>query len=477
MILRSMVLMTALNVAKAAASLFISILIGGVVPPEQFGLVAFAIPLMALLTLLTDLGLSSAIVRHPSLDRRQAGSAIGLMGLAGLIGGGVMSLASAPIEAATSLHGLGPVLLGFALVTAGSIWATAPRALLERTLAYPKVVAVEAVALAAALGTFGLGIKVSAGIMALVAFHVVLQAIRSIAFTWLARPLFTLGLNAGSISELAKVGGWVFVTNLLSYAARNIDRFLIGAVLGAASLGLYGLAYQFMTIPLVLISWPVSGVLLSTLSRMSKAAAEKPLVVCAVVTATASITLPMMTFLLFGVRYPIEVFYASRWTGLADIVMLLAPVGAVQAIAVYSSAVLVEKGKVQLNFYLGLLNGLVLSAVFLGTVWWGLTTLVVGYSAAAIAVSLTMIYFMCREAGITAAAFARCFVPGSMAAVAGTLAVALVTGLRPESNQRWLLCVAVYLIAVLAVFFVQRGTLIASLRALMGARVTVAAPV
>jgi O-antigen/teichoic acid export membrane protein len=476
MVLRSMALMTGLNVAKAAASLIISIMIASVVPPEQFGLVAFAIPLMAFITLVTDMGLSNAIVRHPQLDRRQAGAAIGMMSIAGLVGSALMVVGAMPIETMMSMQGVGRVLLGFAAVTACSIWATGPRALLERTLSYSQIVAVEAVGLVAALIAFGFGIMASAGIMALVAFHVVLQAIRALAFTWFARRLFQINLNVASISILAQVGGWVFVTNLLSYFARNLDRMLIGGVLGAASLGLYGLAYQFMTIPLMLISWPVSGVLLSTLSRMDKAEADKPAVICAVVTATASITLPMMTFLLFGVRYPIEVFYADRWDGLTEIIMVLAPVGAVQAIAVYNSAVLVQKGAVRLNFYLGLLNGLALSGVFLMTVWFGLNTLIVSYALAAIAVSATMIYFMCREAGIGVRMFSRCFLPGGTAAILGIFTVALLTGFRPESIRHWALATTAYLAVVLVVFFVQRGRLLASVRALVGARVTLASP-
>jgi O-antigen/teichoic acid export membrane protein len=476
MVLRGMALMTGLNVAKAAASLVISITIAVVVPPEQFGLVAFAIPLMALIMLVTDLGLSSAIVRHPQLDRRQAGSAIGMMGIAGLVGGALMALGATPIESAMSMQGVGRALQGFAVVTACAIWATAPRALLERTLSYPQIVAVESLALAAALAAFGVGIMASAGITALVAFHVVLQAIRALTFTALARRLFRIGLSVASISSLVQVGSWVFITNLLSYCARNLDRMLIGGVLGAASLGLYGLAYQFMTIPLVLISWPVSGVLLSTLSRMDKTGPDRPAVICAVVTATASITLPMMTFLVFGARHPIEVLYTSRWEGLADIITILAPVGAVQAIAAYNGAVLVEKGAVRLNFYLGLLNGLTLSSVFLATVWFGLTTVIVSYALAAIAVSATMIYFMCREAGIEARMLAACFLPGGAAALLGVFAVALTTGFRFDSTGRWALGATAYVAAVLVILFIQRGRLLASAHALAGARVTLAAP-
>jgi len=475
MILRSMALMTGLNVAKALASLAVSIAIAGVVSPGEYGLVGFAIPLTAFITLVTDLGLTSAVVRHPALSREQAGSAMVLMGIAGLLGGGLVAVAARPIENVTSMHGLGHVLLGFAAVTACSVWATVPRALLERTLSYSRIAAVESAALGAALAAFGAGIAASAGIMALVAFHLALQSVRALAFTWLASGRFKPGLNPRSVSPLIRVGGWVFVTNLLSYCARNLDRTLIGAVLGASSLGLYSLGYQFMTIPLMLISWPVSGVLLSTLSRMP-GAAEKSRVVCAVVTATASFTLPAMAYLLFGLRYPVEALYAGRWAGLADIVMVLAPVGAIQAIAAYGGAVLVQKGALRLNFALGLLNGLLLSGVFAATVWFGLVTLLLAYAVAATAVSAVMIACMCREAAISPRQFAGCLVPGATAAFVGLAAAGSVAGFNPASGGAWLAATLLYLAGALAAFFVLRARLLQSLHALVGARVIAAAP-
>ncbi len=476
MVLRSMALMTALNVAKAAAAVLISMMIAGHVPPEEFGLVAFAIPLMAFITLLTDLGLSGAIVRHPELDRHRAGSAVGLMALAGLIGGGLLAALAAPAERVLALHGLTPVLIGFAIVTACSIWATGPRALLERQLAYQQVVIVESAGLVTALFVFFIGLALHAGVMAMVAFHVALQAVRAVVFTWLARASFALAFDAPAVAPLIRVGSWVLGANLLSYCGRNLDRMMIGPVLGAAALGLYGLGYQFMILPLVLISWPASGVLLSTLSRMDKDPAAQSGVVCALLMATATVSIPMMVFLVFGLRFPVEQFYPSKWAGLPAIVAALAPAGAIQSIAAYNGAVLVQRGRVRLNFMMGLLNGVLTSAVFVSTVWFGLSTMIAAYVVVTIFVSSVMIYYMCREVQITRAQLLRCFYPGITAAAVGTLAVAAFTGFHPASLAAWLLQLSVYSLAVLAAYFCLRGRLLSSIRLLGQARVQVQAP-
>lgn len=474
MILRNMVVMTGLNLGKAGASVLISLLMAGAVPPQEYGLVAFAIPLMTLVMLLTDLGLSSAIVRHPALDRRQAGTTLRLMAAIGLLGSALVAAAAWPLQRLMAMPGLAPVLLGFAAVTACSMWATVPRALLERTLDYRRVALVEAAALLAALAWFCVGLMAHLGILALVGFHVLLQAVRAAGFTVLARGLAERGGRLADVLALMRVGGWVFLTNLLSFASRNLDRFLIGAVLGAAALGLYGLAYQFMTLPLMLIAWPASGVLLATLSRMGADAQAKAAVVCAVLTATATIAVPLMAFLSLGARYPLQALLAQHWSGLADIVAVLAPVGAVQSLAVYAGTVLMARGRVRLHCALGLLNGVGVCGVFAATVWAGLATLVAGYAVASVLLCGLSLGVACREAGISARRFAACLQPGVLATAAGLLAWAASGGPHPQSLAGWFTSTLAYVLAVALACLLQRGSLLASLRVLMRTRIAAA---
>jgi hypothetical protein len=86
-------------------------------------------------------------------------------------------------------------------------------------------------------------------------------------FCILARNWLTLSLEWKRCAGIVTFGGWVLLTNLVTFLARNFDNLLIGTVLGAAAVGLYGLSYQFMMIPMIAVTWPASGVLFATLSR------------------------------------------------------------------------------------------------------------------------------------------------------------------------------------------------------------------
>lgn len=470
MILKSMAAMTALNLAKAGATVLTSVLMAGSVSPQDYGLVALAIPMMALVTLLTDLGLSSAVVREPALSARQAGAALALTGVIGALGGVLVAAVAGPTERGLAMPGLEAVLLAFAAVTACSIWATVPRALLERHLAYTRVAAVEGAALAVALACFGVLLAAGAGIAALAGFHVALQAVRAAGFAWLARGLVQRGGTLGSVAPLVRVGCWVFLSNLLSFAARNLDRLLISSVLGAAALGLYGLAYQFMILPLMLVAWPASGVLLATLSRMRHDAHGQAAVVCAVFTATATLALPLMAFVAVGLRYPVGAFLSPQWHGLAGLLAVLAPVGAVQALAVYNGAVLVERGRVRLGFLLGLLNSAVVCGAVAASVWAGLPALVAAYAVAASFMAVVMVAVTCKVAGIGAARLGTCLLPGVLATACGLLAMGASGGLRPESTAQWLLSTLAYAVAAASSCALLRGKLRDALRVLMHTR-------
>lgn len=470
MLFRSMALMTGLNMAKAAVSLLVSVLVGRHIAPGEYGLVTFSIPLMALVTLLTDLGLSSALVRHPELTPRTQARALSFLAWLGLVAGGLLAALAAPMEAWVQLPGLSPVLLAFGLVTALAIWATGPRALLEREMAYGQVSFTEGVALLLAIVAFLVLIAMKAGLAAVLAFHIVLQAVRALGFNLLAWRRYAAPGPLSELNPLLAIGGWVLATNLLSFLGRNLDRLVIAPVLGAAALGLYGMAYQFMTIPLVLISWPASGVLLSALSKLEGDPAQRRRIVAAVVTLTALFSGPFVAAMLFVVAEPIHWFFGERWQGLVDLVRWMAPVGAIQSIAALAGAVLVQAGKVRENFLLGVLNAASLGVTFVFTVSHGLTHLVMAYSVVAVLVSAVMIQRMCADLGMGAGQLLKAVAPGVLAGLGLSAPWLVADAVWPQGGQ-WGWVLAGAFACWLVVTLLQRRAWQGAIQALNSARV------
>lgn len=471
MIIRSIGLMTFVNVLKGVTSLLLSFYIAKAVSPAEFGLIAFAIPMAALITLLTDLGIASAIVRERSLSRTQAGSVLILMLTLGIIGGGSLALLAVPIQWASGLPGVHDVVLGFALVACFSVWATCPRALIERELQYNIISRVDMVALIIATGGFFFALDAGWGIFALIAFHVTQQSIRSIVLLWCSRRLFTWVLVPRGITPLLQTGGWIFVSNLLSYASRNLDRFIIATNLGAAAVGLYGFAYQFMTVPLVLLAWPASGVLMSTLSRLGEDFERKKRVIESFLSITAAAVFPMMALIVFQSAYPLQLLLSETWRGVDLYIALLAPLGALQALAVYGTGTLVADGKIRLSFKLSLLNGTLIPAGFLFSVPHGLLASVAVYIVTSAGICSLVIFHMCKSAHISLVELLKLLMPGTSAALLVGLAWLLPIRLFDTPTWNWVIALSISMALAVVGLVMFRSRLLQALRDLTSTRV------
>lgn len=463
--------MTVTNVLKGAVSLLLSFYVAKAISPAEFGLIAFAIPLAALITLLTDLGIASAIVRERSLSKNQAGSALVMMLAFGLLGSGTLALLATPIQWASGLPGVHEVVLGFSVVACFSVWATCPRALVEREFQYNTISAIELTALLAGTGGFFFALQASWGIFALVAFHVILQCIRSLAFLWCARGLFTWVLVPRGITPLLQTGGWIFASNLLSYASRNLDRFIIAANLGAAAVGLYGFAYQFMTVPLVLLAWPASGVLMSTLSRLNDDIENKEKVVKGFLSVTAAVVFPMMALIALKLTYPLNAFLPETWRGVEKYITLIAPLGALQALAVYGTATLVADGKIKLSFKLSVLNGTFIPAGFLFSVTFGLLPAVLTYIATSALVSGLVVFYMCKSAHIRFSHFLNLLIPGLLAAFLVFVSSLLHFSIFDNPTWRWLLELSTSIAMAFVGLIIFRNRIFSAVSELMSTRV------
>lgn len=472
MIIRSIGMMTAINVCKGVITLLLSFYIAKAVSPAEFGLIAFAIPLAALITLLTDLGIANAVVRERSLSKAQAGSALVLMLTFGLVGGGLLALLAAPIEKISGLPGVLNVVLGFSLVACFSVWATCPRALIERELHYGLISAVELVAMLAGTLGFFLALDGGWGIFALVTFHVILQGIRSLIFLWCSRHLFEWVLIPRGIKQLLQTGGWIFASNLLSYASRNLDRFIISANLGAAAVGLYGFAYQFMTLPLVLLAWPASGVLMSSLSRLNDDDEGKKKVVEGFIALTAAAVFPMMALVAFQLDYPLRALLSATWEGVHSYIALLAPLGALQALAVYGTATFVADGKIKLSFKLSIANGTLIPAGFILSVPYGLMAAVITYICTSLTISGFVVFFMCKSAKISLIELTKLLAPGATAALLVFIVWWIPFSIFDSSTLNWIVSFSISATIAIAGLLLFHRTLVRAIQGLVATRIS-----
>lgn len=467
--------MTTLNLFKAAVQFAISMLMAVFVLPAQYGLVTFSLPIIQFIALITDMGLSSAIIRQRDLTASEAGGALSFSLMIGLAGSAGLVATARPIEAWAHLPGVAPVLVALAFAVFCTIAAGVPRAMLERQLRYQLVAVIELAAVLGALSVCVALVALGMGIWGLVGFHVVIQFSRATAFYWATRHRYQHNLRWREVGELVTFGGWVLGSNVVTFAARNAQSILIGAFLGAAAVGIYGLSYQFMILPLMALAWPASGVLLATLARIGEADPDgyaRP--VLAISHITAIITFPVMCYLTFGLAWPIGAFLNPHWRDTIPLVSVLAPLGALQALASYNGAVLIARGRSQAQFHVNLASSIALLAAFAGSLRFGLRAFVLAYLIVGALVALGQIWVKISGATIRVGQYLEAMAVPLLATGTGIAGVFAV-GAHASGLLGWLEMSGIYAMGVLAVYVMRRKTIMVALRALLPDRLSAAA--
>ncbi|WP_174293190.1 oligosaccharide flippase family protein, partial [Sphingomonas bacterium] len=416
MLAKNIVSMSGLSLYRNAIQFGMNIAIAAFVHPGDYGLVVFTTPFVVLVAMLTDLGMTSAIVRAPTLSRAEAGAAMGAMMAGGVACALLLAAGAWPLERAIAMPGLAPVMAAMAGVVVLSITAATPRALLERELRYAHIARIEAVSIAVAAAAGLVAAWHGAGVWSLVLYNLLVQAMRVSAFWWNVRGELRPNAAFGKLGALLTFGGWVLASNILNFLARNSDNLLIGAWLGAAAVGVYGLAYQFMLAPLMAITWPTSAILLATLRGQDPHGPRARAMVESVLSATALVVVPAMLYLTFGLAFPVHALLSQHWAGVPGIVAWLAPAGALQAIASYNGVLLMVAGRARAQFALTVVNTLVLVATFVVSLPYGLTALVHAYTVAITLLSLAFIALIVALTGLGLRRLACALAPALLAA-------------------------------------------------------------
>lgn len=237
--------------------------------PADFGLVAVAIIVVNFTTTFSELGVGPAIVQRPRLEPRHERVGFTLTLLFGLVAFGAVQLAAPAISGLFRMEALTPVLRLVAVVFLLRSVAVIAEKLLQRELRFRVIAAVQVGSYAVGFGVVGVLLALLGfGVWAL-AFAYLVQATVAAALLLLVRPHPKRpSLERAAALELLTFGGGFTLARVFNQIALEGDNFVVGRWLGAAALGLYGRAYQLMTMPASLFGAALDKVLFPAMARL-----------------------------------------------------------------------------------------------------------------------------------------------------------------------------------------------------------------
>ena len=237
--------------------------------PEQFGLVVFALALLAYMENLTDLGVGAALVyRSDAHDPRIASTAFWI----GIVG--ALVLVAISWVAAGYLPRLGagpevtPIFRALSLQILLTALGSVHEYLLRHSLGFKRLLVPE---LGSGLvkGVVSVGLALSgAGVWSLVIGQLAGSLTRTVSLWSVIRWRPQLTFAGEHFGSMLKYGLGITAVAILGEAGRNVDYLIVGAQLGSTALGFYFLAFRVPEL-VVMPAFRVGGrVLFSFYSRL-----------------------------------------------------------------------------------------------------------------------------------------------------------------------------------------------------------------
>lgn len=254
--------------ARIALTILSTIIVSRLLSPDDYGVVAMTAPVVALVAMLQDLGLSSAAVQKRKLERDEATAIFWINVFLSIALALVLAALSPTIgrfygddraSAVSAVSAIGIVITSFGLQHA---------ARLQRDMRFRALGLAE---FSGALATF-LATLIAALLLrsywALLIGVIAGAAVQTTGL-WLGSqwwPGRWAGLRAAF--PVLSFGGHITGFGLLNFLVRNLDTVLIAKFAGAGPLGLYDRSYKLMMFPLQNLNGPLSRLLLPVLSRL-----------------------------------------------------------------------------------------------------------------------------------------------------------------------------------------------------------------
>lgn len=321
--------MVGFRLADRSLGLVSTVILARLLVPEDFGLVAMAMSVIAAIDVIGGFGFDYALIAHPKPEARHYNCAFTLNVLLALVCAAAVLAVAHPTASFFGEPRLVDVMNVLALAWAVQGFANIGTVDFRRDLQFhreftfltTKRVIAFGVTLAAAFtlrNYWALVIGMVTGAFAMVVFSYVYHPYR---------PRFALQ----SIRELMSFSVWLFASNAFGFVLTRLSNFVVGRLHGARALGMYSIAYEIGTLPTSELLAPVNRAIFPGFAKLVGDSAQLRRGFLDVVGATALLTVPA-AFGIAAIAEPLVVVFLSRkWLEVVPLLQVLAFIGAVAA--------------------------------------------------------------------------------------------------------------------------------------------------
>jgi O-antigen/teichoic acid export membrane protein len=382
-------------VSTNAMRILVVVVLGRVLDSHDFGVVAAALSVIAILHMVRDLGIGPALIQRREIAPGHVATAFAASTYLGAALAGLI-FATAPLigrlyhspECVELLRALAAIFVLRGLATTSQMMCQ--RAMNFRAVALIDTLAYSAGSLASiALALAGLGP------WSLAIGYLIEEVASTAAFLVLHRPPFTLRIDRARLRELLGFGTGQTLFQIVNIIATQGDNIVVGHALGAAALGYYSRAYDLIKLPGAVFTNIVGNVLFPAFSRLQDDRARLGAAFRRILFVNALVLIPASALLVVLAPEAIRILMGPRW---GEAVLPFQILALVMVMRVSYKVGVVVASAAGAVYPLALVNVLYAVCVIAGaalTIAWGIPGV-----AASTAASIAVMYLACAWLGM-----------------------------------------------------------------------------
>ncbi len=321
------------------------------IEPSAYGLLGMVLPVFVLFRQVIGWGLNVAAIQRSELSTGDSSNLFWLNLTLG-IAGAVFMATTAPLLAWFNDE---PSLAAITVALAGSLivvsLATQHQALLDRRM---RLGANAMAALAA---------QVAGGVVAIAAalahWHVwalvVQQYVELLSLTlivWWLEPWRPGRMQRGrGLRSMAAFGGYITGGSLMLTLMTNLDKVMVGYLLGKEALGLYGQAFALMSRPARAVTLPAGGAMLSALTRSAGDPSRYAALLLGAFRFTAVTLFPVAVGVFLVAEQALPLFAGDKWRAAAPLLVALSLTIPMLGFIYLSGSALAARGRADRYFF------------------------------------------------------------------------------------------------------------------------------
>ncbi|MFO7036070.1 MULTISPECIES: teichuronic acid biosynthesis protein TuaB [Bacillus] len=328
-------------------------LLGRVMSLAEFGLVGMITTVVVFAQIALDMGFGAALIQKDHVTDKQMSSLYWLNIVTGLALFALLFFSSPLIADFYRREELVYLIRVLAVMFLIAPIGQQYQYMLQKALAFNTLSKIEIFSNVLSFVYLAAAVFYTDPILAYVISQVLLQSSKGILY-WMAcrktwRPALVFDLKG--MKGFFSFGAFQLSSRLVNRLGANIDMILIGSFIGAEALGIYNLAYQIVTLPVLKINPIITRVAFPVFAKNKH---ENSVIREGFLNMTK--ILALISFpLLLGLVSVSDAFVASvfgeKWLAAVPVLNVLAIVGILRVLMNPNGSVLLAKGRADLAFY------------------------------------------------------------------------------------------------------------------------------